>query len=216
MRVALLVDQLEGLLLWAREENTSQAVAERDAFAETLSRLARTQLVWVLATLRSDLMSLLEDSAVLSDLASAMACIVSNGRGRAPLPMIRRPAELAGLGFVGHDKDNLPLVDVLTDAAKRQQDCLPLLQFTLKLLYDDDQRPPGAISYAQYERTGELEDAIGGWADKTLTALGEGPEIAGAVDDVLFNLARRGRDTDLVVGAEFHLEDGSLRRLAAG
>ena len=209
VRVALLVDQLEGLLLWAREENTSQAAAERDAFAETLSRLARTQLVWVLATLRSDLMSLLEDSAVLSDLArSDRLYRLERPRPGALAEIIRRPAELAGLGFVGHDKDNLPLVDVLTDAAKRQQDCLPLLQFTLKLLYDDDQRPPGAISYAQYERTGELEDAIGGWADKTLKALGEGPEIAGAVDDVLFNLARRGRDTDLVVGAEFHLEDG--------
>jgi len=209
LRVALLVDQLEGLLLWAREENSDQAAAERDAFAETLSLLARTQLVWVIATLRSDLMSLLEDSAVLSDLArSDRLYRLERPRPGALAEIIRRPAELAGLGFIGHDKDNLPLMDVLTDAAKRQQDCLPLLQFTLKLLYDDDQRPPGAISYAQYERTGGLEDAIGGWADKTMKALGEGPEIASAVDDVIFNLARRGRDTDLVVGVEFHLEDG--------
>ncbi|MGE0425079.1 MAG: AAA family ATPase [Reyranellaceae bacterium] len=209
VRVALLVDQLEGLLLWAREENTGQAAAERDVFAEALSRLARTQLVWVIATLRSDLLSLLEDSAALSDLArSDRLYRLERPRPGALAEIIRRPAELAGVGFVGHDKDNLPLVDVLTDAAKRQQDCLPLLQFTLKLLYDDDQRPPGAISYAQYERTGGLEGAIGGWADKTLKALGESAEIAGAVDDVLFNLARRGRDTDLVVGAEFRLEDG--------
>lgn len=208
VRVALLIDQLEGLLLWAREEQTGQAAAERDAFAEALSRLARTRLVWVIATLRSDLMSLLEDSPVLSDLArNDRLYRLERPRPGALAEIIRRPAELAGLDFVGHDKDNLPLVDVLTDAAKRQQDCLPLLQFTLKLLYDDDQRPPGAISYAQYESAGGLENAIGAWADKTVDALGDGPDIDGAVDDVIFNLARRGRDTDLVVGAEFLLDE---------
>jgi tetratricopeptide (TPR) repeat protein len=208
VRVALLIDQLEGLLLWAREEGDGQAAAEREAFAETLSRLARTRLVWVIATLRSDLMSLLEDSPVLSDLArNDRLYRLERPRPGALAEIIRRPAELAGLNFLGHDKDNLPLVDVLTDAAKRQHDCLPLLQFTLKLLYDDDQRPPGAISYAQYERAGGLEDAIGAWADKTVSALGDGPEIDRAVDDVIFNLARRGRDSELVVGAEFLLDD---------
>ncbi|HUN41601.1 MAG TPA: hypothetical protein VMU81_15045 [Acetobacteraceae bacterium] len=208
VRVALLVDQLEELLLWAREEQTGQAAGEREAFAETLSRLARTRLVWVIATLRSDLMSLLEDSPMLSDLArNDRLYRLERPRPGALSEIIRRPAELAGVRFVGHDKDNLPLVDVLTDAARGQQDCLPLLQFTLKLLYDDKQAPTGTISYAQYQGAGGLENAIGIWADKTVAALGDGPEIERAVDDVIFNLARRGRETDVVVGAEFFLDD---------
>lgn len=163
----------------------------------------------MIATLRSDLMSLLEDSSILSDLArNDRLYRLERPRPGALAEIVRRPAELAGLNFVGRDKDNLPLVEVLTDAAKRQQDCLPLLQFTLKLLYDDDQRPPGSISYAQYESAGGLENAIGVWADKTVGALGDDPDIDRAVDDVVFNLARRGWETDLVVGAEFLLDDG--------
>jgi len=211
LRVALLVDQLEELLLWAREQQSGQAAGEREAFAETLSRLARSRLVWVIATLRSDLMALLEDSPVLSDLArNERLYRLERPRPGAITEIIRRPAELAGLSFVGHDKDNLPLVDVLTDAAKRQQDCLPLLQFTLKLLYDDRERRPGTISYDQYESAGGLENAIGTWADRTIGALGTDPETERAVDDVIFNLARRGRETDVVVGAELLLDEGFL------
>jgi len=211
LRVALLVDQLEELLLWAREQQTGQAAGEREAFAETLSRLARSRLVWVIATLRSDLMALLEDSPVLSDLArNERLYRLERPRPGALAEIIRRPAELAGLSFVGHDKDNLPLVDVLTDAAKRQQDCLPLLQFTLKLLYDDKERRPGTISYQQYESAGGLENAIGTWADRTVGALGSDPETGLAVDDVIFNLARRGRETDVVVGAELLLDESFL------
>lgn len=211
LRVALLVDQLEELLLWAREQQSGQAAGEREAFAETLSRLARSRLVWVIATLRSDLMALLEDSPVLSDLArNERLYRLERPRPGALSEIIRRPAELAGLSFVGHDKDNLPLVDVLTDAAKRQQDCLPLLQFTLKLLYDDKERRPGTISYDQYESAGGLENAIGTWADRTIGELGADPEIERAVDDVIFNLARRGRETDVVVGAELLLDEGFL------
>ncbi|MBV8411472.1 MAG: NACHT domain-containing protein [Alphaproteobacteria bacterium] len=209
VRIALLVDQLEELLLWAREQQTHQAAAEREAFAETLARLARTRRVWVIATLRSDLMALLEDSPILSDLARDDRLYrLERPRPGALAEIIRRPAELAGLNFVGHDKDNLPLVDVLTDAAKRQQDCLPLLQFTLKLLYDDKDRRSGTISYQQYESAGGLENAIGAWADRTVEGLGGDAEIERAVDDVLFNLARRGRETDVVVGAEFLLDEG--------
>ncbi|MFO1084132.1 MAG: hypothetical protein U1E21_06200 [Reyranellaceae bacterium] len=211
LRVALLIDQLEELLLWAREQQSGQAAGEREAFAETLSRLARSRLVWVITTLRSDLMTLLEDSPVLSDLArNERLYRLERPRPGALSEIIRRPAELAGLSFVGHDKDNLPLVDVLTDAAKRQQDCLPLLQFTLKLLYDDKERRPGTISYDQYESVGGLENAIGTWADRTIHALGADPEVERAVDDVIFNLARRGRETELVVGAELFLDESFL------
>ena len=211
LRLALLVDQLEELLLWAREAASPDAARERDAFAATLARLARTRLVWVIATLRSDLITLLEDSPVLSDLARNER-LYRLGRPRAGAlnEIIRAPAALAGIRFVGNDKDDLPLADVLTDAARRQQDCLPLLQFTLQLLYDDDAAEPGTISYARYESIGGLEDAIGTWADRTVMALDADHEIDTAVDDVIFNLARRGRDTDIVVAAEFAPDEAFL------
>ena len=208
VRLALLVDQLEELLLWARDARNTQAAGEREAFAEFLSRLARTRRIWVIATLRSDLMSLLEDSPVLSNLArNDRLYRLERPRPGALSEIIRRPAELAGLNYVGHDKDNAALVDVLTAAAKRQQDCLPLLQFTLKLLFDDKTRKPGTISYAQYENAGGLENAIGNWADKTIELLKDDLEADGAIDDVIFNLARRGRGTDVVVAADFVLEE---------
>ena len=209
VRIALLVDQLEELFLWAREQGTKQAVEERDAFATMLSWLAHTRQVWVVTTLRSDLMSLLGDSEILSELAQdARLYRLERPRPGALGEIIRGPAELAGIHFVGLDADGRTLVEVLTDAAKRQQDCLPLLEFTLTLLYDEAQGQPRQISYQQFEKLGGLENAIGTLADRVVDALDD--EAKAAVDDVIFNLARRGRDTDVVVAAELVLDDRFL------
>ena len=151
-RLALLVDQLEGLLLWAREAGTDAARAEREAYATMLSRLARTGAVAVVATLRSDLVPLLEDSPALSDLARDDRLYrLERPRPGALHEIIRRPAELAGIRFSGRDADAIPLVDVLADAAKGQQDCLPLLQFALRRLHDEAPGPDRTITFAQYQ-----------------------------------------------------------------
>jgi tetratricopeptide (TPR) repeat protein len=205
IRIALLVDQLEELLLWAREGPDPAAARDRDVFAEMLARLARTRLVWIIATLRSDLIALVEDCPALSDLASSERQYQLQRPTAGELDeMIRRPAELAGLRFVDTDpKTDLPLIDVLTYAARRQQDCLPLLQFTLQLLYEDKGGQPKTISYAQYVRIGGLENAIGTWADRTVAALDANDDTKVAIDEVIFNLARRGRDTTVVLAVDF-------------
>ncbi|HUN40527.1 MAG TPA: hypothetical protein VMU81_09570 [Acetobacteraceae bacterium] len=209
LRLALLVDQLEELLLRIREEPTRAAVDEREAFAGMLERLARTRLVWVIATLRSDLLPLLGDSVILSELAKDDRLYRLDPPSPGALSeIVRRPAELAGVRFIGHDEDNLPLVEVLSRAAEGQRDCLPLLQFILKLLYDQDCDRTGKITYEMYRSIGGLENAIGKWADKTVHALGDEPEIDHAVDDLIFNLGRRDSETKTVVAAELLVDEG--------
>jgi tetratricopeptide (TPR) repeat protein len=218
-RLALLVDQMEELLLWARADGVAQRVREREAFAEAIALLARTGAVWVLATVRSDLMSLVQDSPVLADLARYdRQYRLEQPRAGALAEIIRRPAELAGLRFEGRDADDQTLDQVLADAAKGQQDCLPLLQFTLRMLYERGGRQTGAITFAQYRAIGGLENAVSAWAEATVTALRArvaDPAVDRAVDDVIFNLGRRGAASDVVVGADLALDTGFLTPLRA-
>jgi hypothetical protein len=201
-RLVVVVDQLEELLFWARELQSDEVKAERDAFADMLAALACDRAVWVIATLRSDLLSLLEDSPALTELArNDRLYRLERPRRGALREIIVRPAELARLRYVGQDPDELPLVDVLTEAAFGQHDCLPLLQFTLQRLYQLDQGKSGEITYTQYRQIGGLENAVGAWADTTIARLGMDEEIVRAVDDVILNLGRYDAEADAMVAS---------------
>ena len=205
-RLILVVDQLEGLSLWAREQRTAAAAAELDCFAAMLDALARSGAAWVVATLRSDLLPLLAKSPPLLRLATDERRYSLNEPSRAELrEIVRRPAEMAGLGLEGKDGSGLPLADVLVEAAVANPGSLPLLQFVLARLYDAEGRT-GQISYEAYTRIGGIEGAIGRWADKTVEGLGEGTEMARAVDDVLLALARTDRDDGTVVARTARLD----------
>ena len=160
-KLALLVDQLEDVLLFAREGDAASSAdrsLDRDRFAAVIERLAKSGAVWVLATLRSDLLARLEDSKPLSRLASDARLYRLERPNRAALrDMVLGPANLAGLVFEGKDASGTPLADVLVEAAARSPDSLPLLQFALDRLYDLRDRKSGAITFAAYERIGGLE-----------------------------------------------------------
>lgn len=167
-KLVLLIDQLEDVLLWAQEPSDSvmDRAQEREVFAQLVERLARGGRVWIVATLRSDLLALLEDSPPLSRLASDARLYRLERPTRAALrEMVLGPAQLAGLSFAGQDAAGTSLAEVLVEAAARSPDSLPLLQFGLERLYELRDRRSGAITAAAYERIGGLEGAIGRHAE---------------------------------------------------
>jgi tetratricopeptide (TPR) repeat protein len=214
-RLVLLVDQLETLFFWARDRKSLEAAAERERFSEFLGRLARSGCVWVIATLRSDLLTHLDDSPALSRLATDQRLYRLERPTRLELSeIVQGPSGVVNLTFAGTNAAGVSLVEVLVDTAAAAPDSLPLLQFLLAQLYElagDDRE----INYGMYEILGGLEGAIGQHAEQITDALGEGPGIREATDDVLLLLGRRDPESGMLISRAALLEADFLTGVRA-
>ncbi|WP_428350652.1 nSTAND1 domain-containing NTPase [Lichenifustis flavocetrariae] len=178
-----------------------------------IERLARSGAVWIIATLRSDLLPLLESSPPLMRLASDERLFRVKSPSRFALrDMVARPAAEAGLTFKGHNSAGVSLEDILVDDAAHLADSLPLLQFALSRLYEQRERKSGALTVEDYARFGSLEGAIGRYAEEqTVEAFGQETEMTRAVEDIIVALARFDRESGAAVGrtTTFEVHDSS-------
>jgi hypothetical protein len=200
-KLVLVVDQLEELFLWTREQRSAEAIQAQQDFAVMLERLSGSGSVWVIATMRSDLQSLLDDRPELARLASTRSYRLERPNHWALREIVEQPAKIANLRFKDEDAvraKGMPLVELLVEAAAKSAGSLPLLEFALSRLYDQ-RSPDGTIDYAAYERIDRLEGAISLWTDDVVRALnndiavraiGSKAETERAVDDVILALAR--------------------------
>ncbi|MGH7095587.1 MAG: hypothetical protein ACREFB_18900, partial [Stellaceae bacterium] len=187
-KLVLVIDQLEELFAPA------VAAAERNAFANAVVALAKSGLVWVLATLRTDFFT------HLGQLPDAFGDLI-RGDGtyelRPPRPaeiaqMIRRPALIAGLSFERNSETEEGLDDLLRDAASANPAALPLLQFALDELYK--RRHGSILRFADYAALGGLEGALQRRAEEEFQRLPE--NIQAALPAVLSVLVRIGLEDD--------------------
>lgn len=165
-RLAIAIDQLEEIFTLPNVTGP-----EREAFVAALSALARSGFAWVMATIRSDVY------ARCAELPELLALKEGSGQVdlRSPTPaevsqMIRDPARLAGLRYEEDPDSGERLDDVLRDAAAREPQALPLLQFTLEQLYAT-RTPEGVLTFQAYRFMGGMEGAIGHRAEEAFTAL---------------------------------------------
>jgi Novel STAND NTPase 1 len=185
--LVLLVDQFEELF--------AQRVgdAERAAFAETLRQLLATDRVWVVATLRADLYELLLKQPVLKTLKEAGASLDLGPPGPAELAeIVRAPAAAAGLVFET-DTEKGELGERLLGDAK-SADSLPLLQFTLRQLYERREEIAGEtrLTHAAYDQLGGLAGAIAAEAERAVISLP--PQAVATLPRLLRRLAEPARD----------------------
>jgi len=193
-KLILVVDQLEEILVWAREQGDAEATRDREAFGELIVALSRTGAVWTIATLRSDMLAALEDSVTLSRLAQDDNMYRLERPSRMEFrEIIQRPLAVARLALEGSDASGLPFADVLIDKASASPDSLPLLQFVLSRLFELEGRSH-LLTYAMYERLGGLEGAISRLAEDTIQALAGDGVSTTAMDQVILNLARYDRE----------------------
>jgi tetratricopeptide (TPR) repeat protein len=183
------------LLIDQGEELFAQGVgdAERSAFAECLKQLVDTGRVWCVATLRADLYEPLLKEPILKALKETGASLDLGPPGAAELAeIVREPAAAAGLAFeVDGDRGSLDQ-RLLTDA--KTADSLPLLQFTLRRLYEQrvDKAGTATLTHAAYDALGGLEGAIAAEAERAVGALL--PESLHALPRLLRHLAEPARD----------------------
>ena len=192
-RLALVIDQLEEL--FANERISS---ADRRKFVALLAGLARSGLVWVIATMRRDFWHQAEEAPELLELSEEL------GRLELVPPtlsqfsqMIRRPAEAAGVGFEVHATTSVPLNEVIAEEVAREPGALPLLSYLLDQLYRADVLEAGGsvCTYATYEKLGKLEGAIATQAEAVLQRCA--PEDRQALGSVLFALVQSTTEGDV-------------------
>ena len=186
--LVLLVDQLEELFAQAVGDD------ERTSFAGVLKELLETGRVWIVATLRADFYELLLKQATLKELKESGASLDLGPPGAVELAeMVRAPAAAAGLVF-----ETLPVKGALDDrllADAKTAESLPLLQFTLRELYEQraETNDETRLTHAAYDALGGLQGAIAAEAERAVAGL-----PAGAVETLprlLRQLAEPARDS---------------------
>ncbi|OAN46965.1 hypothetical protein A6A04_20490, partial [Paramagnetospirillum marisnigri] len=173
-RLLVVVDQLEELFTL-----DTITPAEREGFVAALAALARSGLVWVIATLRSDLFDRLETVPALAELSAGEARYLLTAPTDGELgQIITRPAREAGLRFEADAASGTSLDDVLREAAGCDPNALPLLSYVLDLLWQRRRPEDGVLTFAAYEELGGLNGAIGRRAEDVFTALPEDVQAA--------------------------------------
>jgi WD40 repeat protein/energy-coupling factor transporter ATP-binding protein EcfA2 len=210
VRLVVVVDQLEELF-------TDPAItpAEGERFVLLLSGLARSGVVWVVATMRSDFWHRVAEMPLLGELAS--------GRGRLDLwppsaaeltEIIRRPAAAAGLRFEEDEHLCMALDAQIAADAASAPGVLPLLSYTLETLYARDVEKAGgnSLTWQTYRALGGLHGAIARRADDMVAELGRD----GVDDQVVARVLRRLVSPDESEGGRIVARTAPLAAFALG
>jgi tetratricopeptide (TPR) repeat protein len=181
-RLVLVIDQLEELF-------TAVARDEANRFIDLVDRLARSGRIWVVATLRGDYFSHLDDFPKLSKLAETGLFRLAGPQPPEIAQMIRGPAKIGGIRFERHPLTDVPLESLILEEAAGDPASLPLLEFILNELWHR-RSPDGLITYREYESLGRLSGGIARRAEDVAADLekSEAPHVGAAVDAVLESL----------------------------
>ena len=162
----LVIDQFEQFIL----DDTLSEAAKVNLVA-CMSELARRPNLFLVAMLRNDFYANCVEIDGFTELKSHGGQYdLQPAKAGEIAKMIRHPAFAAGLEFEVDEVSGERLDDLLLDAAVRHPDALPLLEYTLDLLYqqrsDDNQ-----LLLSAYHDMGGVEGAIAKQAELTFQQL---------------------------------------------
>jgi hypothetical protein len=193
-RLLLVIDQLEEIFTL-----DSLGSEHRQNFGEALEKLARSGLVWIVTTMRSDFFHYIAGVPALARIITGNACYPLappnvNEIGQ----MISRPARHAGIRFAVDETRGTSLDEELRIAAGRDPGSLPLLEFTLQELWKR-RSDTGELTFQAYQSLKGLEGAIGHRAQEELDRLP--PEVRAVFPSVLRALVQVGQGIGGAVSA---------------
>ena len=163
-RLVVVVDQLEEMFTIDRIGQ-----AERDTFVAALDTLAKSGLVWVVATMRSDFFERLETMPALAALSADGRILLLPPDAAELGQIIRQPALEAGLRFEHDPARGVNLDELICQAAGKDRGALPLLSFLLDQLWQR-RGAHGELAFTAHEELGGLEGAIGHRAEEVFQA----------------------------------------------
>jgi hypothetical protein len=193
-RLILVIDQLEEIFTL-----DSPRSEHRERFGDVVEMLARSGLVWVVATMRSDFFHYVAGVPALARITSGNACYpLTPPNGNEIGQMISHPARHAGIRFAVDATRGTSLDEELRIAAARDPGSLPLLEFTLQELWKR-RTDTGELTFQAYRNLMGLEGAIGQRAQEELDRLP--PEVSAVFPSVLRALVQVGQGIDGTVTA---------------
>jgi DNA-binding winged helix-turn-helix (wHTH) protein/tetratricopeptide (TPR) repeat protein len=163
----IVIDQFEQIL-----QDATLSGEDLACLIAFLNELVKTQSLILIVSMRNDFyansmeikgFSALKDEGQQYDLQPPNATDIAR--------MIRLPAIAAGLSFEENLHSGEKLDEVLLEAAIGHPDALPLLEFTLDLLYQR-QNEDNTLLFSAYTDIGGLEGAIARQAEITYQSLG--------------------------------------------
>lgn len=164
-RLVIVIDQLEEIFTI-----DGLGAPDRDAFIVALDALAKSGLVWVVATMRSDFFDRLDSVPGLAALSEGEARFLLLPPGDAEIgQIIRQPALEAGLRFEHDPARGIDLDEIIREAAVKDRGALPLLSFLLDQLWQRRGKT-GVLPFAAFDELGGLEGAIGSRAEEVFQA----------------------------------------------
>ncbi|HLY02377.1 MAG TPA: WD40 repeat domain-containing protein [Candidatus Cybelea sp.] len=189
-RLVLIVDQMEEIFTLVDDVSDDA----RSRFTAALDALARSGLVWIIATMRSDFFDRLESVPALAELADAQARYLLLPPTDSELgQMIREPAREAGLRFEIDPADGTPLDERIRRAAT-DREALPLLSFVLDELWKR-RSERGLLSVRAYEELGGLEGALARRAEEEYAA--QPDDVRAALPNVLHAIVTVGQEAQI-------------------
>ncbi|MBI2718729.1 MAG: hypothetical protein HYX36_08200 [Rhizobiales bacterium] len=162
-RLLLVIDQLEELFT-----NQDIDAANRERFVLVLEALAKSGLVWVVATLRSDFFDRLDQVPSLVRLSDRARYLLLPPNEAEIRQIVRQPAREAGLHFETDARTGESLDETIVAATESNPGSLPLLEYLLDQLWR--RREDDTLSFEAYKNLGGLEGAIGARAGEVLAA----------------------------------------------
>ena len=157
-RLAIVVDQLEEIFT-----RPNLSAADREKFLAALAALARSGVAWVVATMRSDFY------ARCAELPELVALKEGSGQYDLLPPtfgeigrMIRHPASAAGLAFEDDPTSGQRLDEAIHEAAFKNPEALPLLEFTLDELYSMCAKPASPVGNEPLPRSRSTSSTAAG------------------------------------------------------
>ena len=162
-RLVVVVDQLEEVFTIV-----SPSDAVLTAFVVALDTLAKSGLVWVIATMRSDFFDRIETTPALAALSAGGRFLLLPPDEAEIGQIILQPAREAGLHFERYAETGITLDETIRQAVARDRGALPLLSFLLAQLWQR-RNADGMLTFAPYQSLGGLEGAIGNRAEEVLS-----------------------------------------------
>lgn len=181
----------------------------REKFFNVLQQLAKSGLIWIIGTFRSDFYHRCAEIPILVQM------LKNNGQYLLMPPstneiaqIIRLPTFAAGLFFEKYPDTNVGLDEVLIDEAIANSHNLALLQFTLEQLYQH-RREDGTLTYQAYEMLGGLNGALARRAEEVFKACS--PSAQATFPALMRTLITFGEDLERAVAGKRWLTGDASR-----